>query len=307
MNKKAKINGYGIAIILMLVVVTGLVSWMALKPAPTGTTTTTGGLASFKISSIDSSSTNTRYAGTGYCWKANDPEKTLLGGGSITLSASAGTSVSSVNLGNTITCIAFDSTHYGIEKTVTIVEEGQELQLKTINSSASAFSLTTYYAGDVEDNASTSAGGSVVIDKVLLSASSDYVGFNAKTMCLVSNNSNSELDSASVSGMIPRTGKFPQSVKNNASACFDFATEQMYGRLSSSDARPTNKEIIGNIQLDFSNQLTATEVFSIQLFDNADYVNTGTTISKGLETDATTPVDTGVGYVVGTFTVDVTA
>jgi len=293
-NKRANAN---VALwVLVVCVIAGLgigsyaLFFMPKEEAPTGGESgdsKSGDLSSFKMSVEDDGDNPTRYAGTGYCYDVKTPNE-LIGGGSISLSASAGTTVSPVTIGNTYECIAFDSNHLGIAEKKTIKTEGEQLVLssKNISGTATDWSFEIYEDGAKETTKSITipAGSTDKFDKFIVGSEASDTGFNFKEICIGSNSSSSEISSIEMKGLSPQSA-IPYSLRNSADFCFEYSSPQFirdYADLTVEDLKITTTA-----------SFTHPENMTMYFLDEAPFEKVKGGIGYAVQDDTVTPATTG--------------
>lgn len=252
-----------------------------------------GDLTSFKLTVEDDGDNPTRYAGTGYCYDVSKPT-TLISGGSVSLSASASTTVSPVTIGQTIECVAFDSSHQGVPERMTLKTEGEEMILssKNITGTAGDWSFNIYEDGAKETTKSliVPAGTSDKFDKFILGSEATDTGFNLKEICLGSNSTSSEISSITLNGLTAQT-RIPYSLRNSADFCFKYD--------SANFIRDFNELIVDTIKITTTASFTAPENVTGYFLDEAHFEKVAGGIGFDVQDDTVTPATTGATDITG--------
>lgn len=301
-----------LAILVVTVVAVGGVlifgnPFQAEEEAPTGAegagstavpASESGKIASFKLSVKDSQDNPARYTGTGYCWDKTTPN-TLIGGGSVSLSASAGTTVSPVNLNQELECIAFDSTHYGMKESKKVLLQADQLILSSLNATTAQSDLTFLFFedGSVESGHASitiSASATDTFDRWQVKANVADKGFNLKQICLGSNSSVSEITEISLAGLTS-SSIIPYRYRNTMDFCFDLAEATYIEDFNTMD--------FGVIKITTGDAFAFDELINVTLIDEAYYESVLGGIKLGTQADDPTPDDTGAVDIFTNFTV----
>lgn len=244
-----------------------------------------GKIASFKLSLLDNSDSPLRYAGTAYCYDVTKP-KELIGGGSITTSATAGTTVSPVTMGQTIECIGFDSTHYGIKERSKIESESDQMIIDSLNASnTNEVTLWEDNQKETSNSLTIAAGATDKFSQWSYKAAVSDKGFNVKEICFASNaTSNSEIDSIEVEGWT-KTNTVPYAYRNSAGFCHILPAAKYI--------EDNNEEYFSGIKVKTSNAFSVIEEVTAYLLDEGAYKSIDQSIQFGVEDDSTAPGDAG--------------
>lgn len=308
-NKKANWQGT-IVVILIAVLVLGLGVWtrgFGLFPEEEIVTeekiekqvaaAKAGDISSYKLSAEDNSDNPTRYAATAYVWNTATPTK-LKGGGSLTLSATTATTIPSTTVGESLTAVAFDSTHYGIETVLDLKGESDEDTLKTLNAS-STNEIFLFEDGTKEigsPDLTIAAGATDTFDKWTYKANVADKGINLKGVCFGRNmtGDTSEIVSIKLDGFSTMTR--PYRGRNTYTFC-----QQLPIAIYIEDYAT---EIFGSIKIEMSSGFTATrETVNMTLIDEAYFESIDGSIQLGIETDSPSPADVGLADVVIAFNI----
>lgn len=297
MNDKKGTNGLALtAIILIALVVVsigGVYLWDRFAPQEEETQVEaeiqaealkTGDIASFKLSSEDNQDNPTRYAGTGYCWNTATPTK-LKGGGSVTLSKTASTTIPSVTVNENLQCVAFSATHYGIVKDIKVEGESFEAVVSSRNISSSK-------EVRFEEDGSSDTGAIAIpassTDTFNLWAYKANVadkGFNLKKVCWGREADNtSEIINVEFAGFTKAS--VPYELRNRGAYCGELATAVYI--------EDNNEEIFGAIKFTTSGSFTVPHVGELTFIDEAYYESVDGSIKLGTQTDTDTPADVGI-------------
>jgi len=290
--------------LLTLVVLVGVgigfvTNWFGLIPEPTETIeeiseiSKAGELTSFKLSVKDDGDSPNRYAGTGYCWYLDEPT-TLIGGGSTSLSATAGTSISPVVIGKTVRCVAFDSTHHGMPENKQIKTEGEQLILDSKNIS-SLVGIHFYEDNTKETTPSLTIpqSGTKKFNKIVFEGNVSDAGLNMKELCFGSNNSNSEVSSIEVGGLSTQS-RIPYTLRNTHNFCFKWDNAVFL--------RDYDEIETGVVKITVTDSFTATETINMTIIDEAYFESIDGSIKLDTQADDVTPDDVGSSYVSTSFT-----
>jgi len=306
MNRKAFATGLIVFLLVALVAIAGagvgfMTNWFGLgKEEAKATATETaretakvtneGKVATFLLNVYDNQDSPTRYAGVGYCWDRNDVTQKVISGGSTTLSATAGTAIKPVVTGDKVRCVAFDGGQYGIEKDKDIVTESEELNLDSLNSSGTiAHYYTEFYeSGSIETGTPTliiAAGAEKQWNKVIFYSNTSDKGFNLKEVCISSNQTSStEIQSVSLVGADSIDSQ-PYRYRNTHLQCMVLP-------------QATYVEDFGNYEFGALRVKTTAsslvdELLNVTMIDESHYFGINQDIKIGVQSDTTTPANTG--------------
>jgi hypothetical protein len=300
-NSNKGTNGIAITLLVILVALVAVIggfttNWYGLAPVAEEETQqqqqqqqqtqTTGKIATLKVSVFDNADTPNRYAGTAYCWDNSKPTE-LISGNSVSTSETAGTTVAPVNRYQDITCVAYDSSHYGVETPASLDLEANQLTLKTLNASTSK-TIQFVEDGDTEAVGSIAltiaAGATDSYDSWTYKANTGDAGLNLKKVCVGSNSTNSEIASIEMDGFT--TSGIPYRLRNSHDFCFE----------KSSATYIENYETVpfSTIRITTSGSFAIPETLNFSVIDEARYKSVDGSIKLGTQTDAPTPADVGV-------------
>jgi len=307
-NKQATMFANTMLVILVVAVIGisgfmtdwfGLVTPEAEEEVETATAiaeaTKTGDIASFTLSAKDNADTPTRIATTGYCWNVDDP-KNPKGGGSYSLSASAGTTIKPVTVNEKLECVAFDANQYGIKTPYTVQGESDELTVFTEKANTT-HKFRIEEAGSVDSTATITiqAGATKTFNKFFYEANTKNAGLKIKMICVGRDTANTTQMTNIEIGGLTSVSSVPYRHRNQGAFCSVLPTAKYI--------RDFAEEEFGAIKITTSGSFTVGERLNVTLIDEAYYASIDGSIQLGVETDATIPADVGANDIAFNITV----
>jgi len=298
MNKKAKGNLLiGILIALVAVgvgtfIYFGVTSQTAITDPEQITEQTQaskeGEIVTFKAYAVNATHNNpsTRCAGTGYFWNKDEPTK-LLGGGSVSLLATASTTVKPVTLGKTVVGTLFDSNAYSDEVEKFINSEGEEMKLKSYRITT-AMTYRVEEDGAVETSPTISLGANEedAFNKFVVSQTTADSQARLKMITFQSNEStaNTNIQDMKVTGL---TG-VPCPISLKASHfCFEWDELQILDEFD--EIETGSVTLVGSS----SGCHARGEEITVTYVDEQAYVSVDGSIKYGVEDDSPSHSDVG--------------
>jgi len=280
-----------LAIILAPVIQNALVAKPEEEPTVPGVPTQVveaGKTAVVKVSVFDKEADSATQVATNlYAWKNG-----ILVANGVSTSATERTDVSAAT-GDTLKLIAFDSSTYpyGIEDTVTVNAETVYKNIDTIKAiSTSDAQIKFYYDGDVVTSLALGASEVKALDKITFKVNTNNAAYNLGMICfgLPTGTNVSDINIKSLTEV-----SVPQRVKDTYDYCFQVSKE---GKL----LEEWDTLSVDSIEIKADADGVTNETLTVAFLDVAPYIGVDQSLKYGVETDASTAVDTGISDITAT-------
>jgi len=228
---------------------------------------------------------NTKVGGTAYFWKEDTPTNLL--GGSNTLSTSATISIPSVNVGDTIKGVAFNSYHYGNIVTETIDTEAEQIELPmSYIASSMTYRIEEDGATEADSTINVGANEEDSFNKFVVSQTTADGEFRLKMVCFQSDagTDTTNITTIKVAGLTQVAAPVGKKAQQY---CWEWAETQVLNEFDELEFGPVT------IKGDSDGCTGADEMVTVTYVDESYFLAKDGSIGIGVEDDSDSNTDAG--------------